>query len=195
MNIDNNINYIEKNLNPTCLLYEDNYIFSDDKKINNVINLWFKYFKLNEIKKENEDIFGKYDLVIKYRPDLNINSHDTFSSDITKNIIYIPQDSKIDKHKLANKQDKYICDVFAYGNSNVMNEYFKIYEKLEYLINKYETNVSETLLSHYFNNFNIKYELLNINYSILLSQCNIFAITGDSGSGKTTLAKLLKSYF
>jgi len=40
----------------------------------------------HEIKKINESLYGKYDLVIKYRPDLNIVSDNVFSEDITKNV-------------------------------------------------------------------------------------------------------------
>jgi uridine kinase len=41
----------------------------------------------------------------------------------------------------------------------------------------------------------ISYQLQNIEYNILLSSCNIFAICGDSGSGKSTLGNVLKQYF
>jgi len=192
-NID--IECIAEILNPVCLLYEENIFLSDDKNYNNTLNSWSKYFKLNEIKIENEKINGEYDLVIKYRPDLNIFSQEIFREDISKNLVYIPFDSKIDKSKLVNKNDKYLCDIFAYGNSNIMNQYFKIYENMSTLINKYKTYVSETLLYNYLFEFNIQYKLLPIEYNVLLSQCNVFAIAGDSGSGKTTLGNILKNYF
>jgi uridine kinase len=195
LNIDNDINEINQILNPICLLYENNINLSDDKLINNSLNLWFKYHKLNNIRKSNELIKGEYDIIIKYRPDLNIISDNIFNQDITDNIVYIPFDSKIDKNKLVNKKDKYICDIFAYGNSKVMNQYFDIYEKMSYLIEKYKTHVSETLLYNYLAEFNIKYALLPIEYNVILSQCNVFAIAGDSGSGKTTLGNILKNYF
>jgi len=195
LNIGSDIEEIDKILNPVCLLHEDNIELSEDKLINNTLNLWFKYYKLNNIRKNNELIKGEYDIIIKYRPDLNIISDGVFTTDISKNIIYMPEDSKIDKSKLVNKDDKYLCDVFAFGNSSVMNTYLNIYEKLEQLIAKYKTHVSETLLYNYINENNLKYELLPIDYNLLLSRCNIFAIAGDSGSGKTTLGTILQKYF
>ncbi len=41
----------------------------------------------------------------------------------------------------------------------------------------------------------LKYELVDIDYGVILSTCNVFAIAGDSGSGKTTLGNILKKYF
>ena len=195
LNTSNDIDYISKVLNPVCLLCEDNQVLSNNKQINNTLNLWFKYHKLNEIKKENEEIKGKYDLVIKYRPDMNVITEDIFIGDIVKNVVYLPIESKIDKSKLAHKDDKYICDIFAYGNSTIMNYYFEIYEYLNILINEYKTNVSETLLHNYLLKYCIPFKKLDINYTMILSKCNVFAITGDSGSGKTTLGNILKKYF
>lgn len=195
LNINNDINYINQVLNPVCLLCEDNQILSEDNKVNNTLNTWFKFYKLNEIKKENEDIKGVYDLVIKYRPDINIVSEDIFDREFRKDVIYIPSESKIDKSKLVNKDDKYICDIFAFGNSKMMDYYFFIYENINYLIKQYGTYVSETLLFNYLNEYSISYEEINMDYTVLLSTCNIFAIAGDSGSGKTTLGNLLKRYF
>jgi uridine kinase len=195
LNNDENLEYLNEILNPICLLNEDNFILSNDKVINNTLNLWFKYYKLNEIKKENEKNCGKYDLVIKYRPDLNIISNDVFTEDITKDIVYLPEDSKIDKDKLANKEDMYICDIFSYGNSNIMDKYFEIYDKLNILTQKYKTGISETLLYHHLVDNSIDFKKIPIDYNMILSKCNVFAIAGDSGSGKTTLGNILKNYF
>jgi uridine kinase len=192
---NDDINYINEVLNPTCLLCEENQNLSNDKKVNNTLNTWFKFYKLNEIKKENEEINGKYDMVIKYRPDINISSDNVFSQDISKDIIYIPSDSKIDRSKLINPNDGYLCDIFAYGNSKVMDYYFFLYENINYLIKQNKSYVSETILFNYLNEYNISYKLINIDYNILLSMCNVFAIAGDSGSGKTTLGNYLKNYF
>jgi uridine kinase len=194
INNKNDIDYINNSLNPICLLFEDNKLLSDDKNINNLLNNWIKYHKLNEIKKQNENIKGKYDIVIKYRPDLNIISDNIFIGDLSKDLVYIPIDSKIDKKKLLNYYDNYICDIFAYGNSKTMDSYFNIYDNIDYLVKKYGY-VSETILYNYLFEYNIKYKLLPIDYNVILSKCNIFAIVGDSGSGKTTLGNILKQYF
>lgn len=188
------ISYINDILNPVSLLYEDNLILSDDKKRNGVLNLWLKYYKINEIKKINESIYGEYDLVIKYRPDLNIISDDIFFGDITKDVVYIPKNSIVDSSKLQNKDDDNLCDIFAYGKSDVMNRYFDIYKSIDD-ISKKCGYVSESIMYNYLNDCKIKYELLDIDYNIILSMCNVFAICGDSGSGKTTFGNILKKYF
>lgn len=187
------IDNIKKNLNPKIVIEEDNLFITSDNKENNTINSWLKYYKLNKIKKSYEDIFGLYDLVIKYRPDLNIETDINFE-DIKGDKLYIPLDSKIDISKLENNNDNYICDIFAYGDSASMDKYFNIYDELKSLINKYGP-ISETILYNYLKDFEIDYDLVNIKYNMILSQCNIFAICGDSGSGKTTLGNLLKKHF
>jgi len=191
--LTDDIKYINDELKPLSLICEDNILFSDDKKINNTYNNWFKFYKLNELKKINENENKlKYGLVIKFRPDLNIISDDIFN--FLENTITIPKESLIDKKKLINPNDKHICDILAYGSSLLMDNYFSIFNNLESLINDYGY-VSETILYHHLTNNKIHYELKNIKYNVILSSCNIFAICGDSGSGKTTLGNVLKQYF
>lgn len=192
-NSKTDIEFIERHLNPVVLLQESNYLFSSNNLENNIYNSWFKYYKLNNLKKENEKALGKYDLVIKYRPDLNITGNIVFPK-ILDDLIYIPKESLIDENKLRTKEDPSLCDIFAFGSSESMNKYFEIYNNLQSLIPSYGT-VSETLLSYYLNNNYIPYIKQDIKYSVLLSQCNTFAICGDSGSGKTTLSEILKEYF
>ena len=191
--LTDDIKYINDELKPLSLICEDNILFSNDKKINNTYNNWFKFYKLNELKKINESENKlKYDLVIKFRPDLNIISDDIFN--FSENVITIPKESLIDKKKLINPNDKYLCDILAYGSSLLMDNYFSIFNNLESLINDYGY-VSETILYHHLTNNKINYELKNIRYNVILSSCNVFAICGDSGSGKTTLGNVLKKYF
>ena len=191
--LTDDIKYINDELKPLSLICEDNILFSNDKKINNTYNNWFKFYKLNELKKINESENKlKYDLVIKFRPDLNIISDDIFN--FSENVITIPKESLIDKKKLINPNDKYLCDILAYGSSLLMDNYFSIFNNLESLINDYGY-VSETILYHHLTNNKINYELKNIRYNVILSSCNVFAICGDSGSGKSTLGNVLKKYF
>jgi len=184
------INFILNELNPISVIIEPNFNFSNQAKKNNLFNNWFKYYKLNNLKKSHEIEFGKYDLVIKYRPDMELISDIDFKCDD----IVIPKDSKIDLDKLLNPNDNYICDIFAYGSSEKMDEYFLIYENIKDLLNKYG-DIPETILYEYLLEKNIPYKLLDIDYVMILSECNVFAIAGDSGSGKSTLANILKKYF
>ena len=182
-------------LNPISTIIEDNSHYHKDNVVNNVINHWGKLYKLNDLKKIKEKSDGnKYDLVIRYRLDLSIESKNIFEIEKENGTIFIPNDSKIDKVKLKNKNDNYICDALAFGDSVTMDKYFDIYLDINSLIDKYGT-VSETILFNHLKNNEVNYELIDIDYSFILSKCNVFAICGDSGSGKSTLSTLLKNIF
>lgn len=188
---DDIVKCIEKELSPKILIKENNYIFSNNNKENVLYNTWFKFYKLNQLKCINEKLNGLYDIVIKIRPDVNLKSL-TFNEQL--NLVHIPKNTVLDKSKLKQIDDPYICDIFAYGSSEIMNRYFDFFENLRSLTNTHGY-VSETLLYHYLNNNKINYVEDAIDFEVVLSMCNIFAICGDSGSGKSTLGNLLKKYF
>lgn len=185
------INEIKKKINPKVILFERNIPHYTDENKNVVYNQWLKQYKLNSLKKINESIEGDYDLVIKIRPDLYLNSSVDFS--YNKNKIFVPIDSKIDKGKLRNPDDNFICDVMAYGDSKSMDLYFDIFKNIDSLFESHGS-VPETILYEYINN-KIEIEKIELDYFLVLSTCNVFAICGDSGSGKSTLGGLLKKYF
>jgi uridine kinase len=191
---ESDVKHITNKLKPFSTIIEENTHYHADKKTNNTINHWNKLYKLNELKKINEEAIGeKYGLVIRYRLDLSIKTKNVFDS-VIRNTISIPKDSKIDKIKLTDINDNYLCDALAFGDSEIMDEYFNIYNDLNRLID-IDGPVSETILYTYLNLSNIKYNLIDIDYSFILSKCNVFAICGDSGSGKSTLSNLLKNMF
>lgn len=188
------IDEISKILKPKLIISSGNLHYSDNLHINNLLNQNYKFYWLNEERKKICEIENiNYDLIVKIRPDVNILSKLSYNT-INLNYIYIPIDDKIDKNKLQNINDKHICDIIAYGSSNVMNQYFNYYLNINKLIENYGY-VNETLLYYYFNNNNILYNLVDINYIVILSLCNTIAITGDSGSGKTTISNILKELF
>jgi uridine kinase len=192
---DSDIKRIITELNPKSLLIEKNDYRNSNRYYNNTINQWSKLYKLNELKKINESIIGeKYDLVVRYRPDLSIKTKNLMKLKPRKNTIYVPYDSKIDKKKLKNPNDKYICDGFAFGDSESMDCYFNIFTNINEYIITYGT-ISETILFNHLYNNNIAIKKIDVDYSFILSKCNVFAICGDSGSGKSTLSKLLKNCF
>ena len=195
INEERDIKNITATLKPVSTLIENNHHFHDNDTANRTINQWNKLYKLNSLKQISEnDSKIPYDLVIRYRPDLLITDTNIFDIEKAKDVIYIPSDSKFDKARLKNKTDKYLCDAFAFGSSRVMDRYFNIYKELSLLIERYGP-ISETLLYNFLTTHNIKYKLNNINYSFVLSKCNVFAICGDSGSGKSTLSNILKNAF
>lgn len=185
------IKHIVDTLNPRTTIIENNTHYSDNKLTNNVLNHWAKLYKLKTLKSIRESEVGQYDLVIRYRPDVSISSHDIFKIPIKRGIVHIPKESKMDKKKLNNPTDKYLCDAIAFGDSKSMDNYFNIYQHIDLNTN----SASETVLYNYLVSNKIKYKLVDIDYEFILSKCNIFGICGDSGSGKSTLANMLKKFF
>ena len=75
LNINNDIRFITDNLKPVFLTHETNLKISNNKKENDLLNTWVKYYKLNEIKKINETIFGKYDIFLNYFNEYSISKN------------------------------------------------------------------------------------------------------------------------
>lgn len=192
-NKKNTIDFINNNFTPKILIITNNFEFSHNKQVNNILNQNYKTYWLNEERKKVCEIENiNYDIVIKIRPDVHIK--DILNYNIDFEYIYIPNDSKIDKNKLKNAEDFYICDMLAYGSCEKMNNYFNYYLYINDLIKQHGI-VNETLLYQYLTINNIKFILLDINYYVVLSLCNTIAISGDSGTGKTTIANILTDLF
>ena len=194
-NEQTDIYFIIKELNLKLILYSNNLILDKNIRKNNILNQNYKFSWLNDERiriSKLENI--KYDVIIKIRPDIYLDTK--LNYDLDKNFITIPLDSKIDKKKLHNSTDNYICDILAYGSEEIMNKYFDFYYCCNKLIDQHGL-VNETLLYEYLNlNLNnIKYKLIDIQYIVILSTCNVIAITGDSGSGKTTLSNIVNKLY
>ena len=154
----------------------------------------YKMYVMNNYKNQMSRIEGTtYDIVFRLRPDIYLQSK-IILNEIDKDVIYLPENSKMDKTKLTHINDPYICDTIAYGHSDIMNKYFDYFNHLETFIYKYGC-VNETLLWYYLNDNHITYKQMDILYTVILSKCSTIAITGDSGSGKSTLAEKLNQCF
>ena len=92
-NFDADLAYITQELKPISLICEENQVFSDDSRLNGMMNLWFKYYKLNLMKSATEAAQAPYDIVIKFRPDLNLISENLFDASLSNDTIYIPEES------------------------------------------------------------------------------------------------------
>ena len=181
-------------LKPKQIIVSNNYILHDNMHTNNILNQNYKYYILNQHRKIVEKAENiKYDVVLKIRPDVYLQSP-LFFDTINPRTIYIPSDSKIDNTKLQKPTDNYICDIIAYGTPEIMDNYFDFYYALLPLIEQYGY-VNETLLYHYLDEQSIRYKYVDIEYIVILSLCNTIAITGDSGSGKTTISNIIKRMF
>ena len=147
-NNTNDWEHVKKIVTPKVVIETDDVNLNENSNYNNILNQFYKFYILNKIKNATEKEENiKYDVVIKWRPDILLNNKIDFTN-IDQNTIYIPTDSKIDKSKLQNLSDKHVCDIIAYGDNNSMNYYFNFYKHLDKLIKKHGY-CSETLLYHY----------------------------------------------
>jgi hypothetical protein len=119
-----NLDDVYSLLKPKYMIVTSNFNFNENNTINNIINQNYKFYLLNEERKRIEEIEKiQYINVIKIRPDVCLQEKININTEYK--IIQIPEDSKIDKNKLLNKSDHYLCDIIAYGSSEQMNLYFE----------------------------------------------------------------------
>ncbi len=186
---------VDKILNtwsPIYIAYSRNTLFSTDTAENAILNQAYKLYKLNEERRTIQNLTGVvYDMVIRCRPDLCFTGQ--VNLDVDPGYIYLPVDSKMDKHKLQ-AEDNYVCDVFAYGRPEVMDYYCSWFLALPSLMKTHQ-HIPEVLLYYYLRDSPHKIIEQPIDYAIILSSCNVIAIAGDSGVGKSTIAEMLQGIF
>ena len=170
-------------IKPIKCIIEDEVMFNETINLNQK-RMWYKINLLNKLKKEHEIHMNmEYDIVLRIRPDLYIldNNIDFTKFDLTDNTVF------------GYKQHDYFCDEFNFGNSKAMNKYADIFLLFDDYIN--HVSKSTDLLKKYCEEQNIEMKHSNIRHKLLLSLCNIIAITGDSGTGKTSLMNRLDQLF
>jgi len=132
--------------------------------------------------------FG-YDLYIIQRSDLIIGNIDfLLNNRINSTEIYFSDGNN----------NKDISDINEKINDQIiickdLNQIIKLVNLFDYS-NK-NLNYSPICLYKFINSNNIQHKIINIDYKLVLSKCNIIAISGDSGSGKSTLMKNLGQIF
>ena len=129
---------------------------------------------------------NNYDLYIVIRTDLIIKKINL--DNIEDNKLYFSKKN----------MNQFTKDKINKINDNIILT--KDYNLLLKLINLYEftinnNNYLDIVLYNYLNKYNINYYYFDLDYKLILSKCNIIAITGDSGSGKSTLLKSLIPLF
>ena len=128
----------------------------------NFIPMWYGVNQCNELKKqkENSEKFV-YDLVIKTRPDLLY----PYSIDINRILSNLENTLWVGKEAYFTEGSQYqyengwnIRDMFAMGNSEIMDKYSSLYSHLEILLKNNYTEVPERILWEHLQNFhfNIK---------------------------------------
>jgi len=153
---------------------------TDNDSFRNSLNYCKKIYNGLQILENN------FDLYIIMRTDLILTSINV--ENIEDNILYF-------SHKNMNQFTKNISNKV---NDNIILT--KDYNLLLELRNLYDFTVNnnnylDVVLYNYLNNKHINYNLIDIEYKLILSKCNVIAIAGDSGSGKSTLLKVLTPLF
>jgi len=178
--------YINKN--DICDLYHDDKIKKilliddiNDNSFRNSLNYISKIINVINI------IDNKYDMYIILRTDLMFNNINFISNIIDDKLYFCFQ-----------HYNQYIKDIKNKINDNIIiSTNFQNIKKLQnlytYALNN--NNFSEIILYNYLFSYSIDYKLINIDYKLILSSCNIIAIAGDSGSGKSTLLNYLIKLF
>jgi uridine kinase len=129
-------------------------------------------------------IDDKYDLYFIIRSDCILNNTNFIKEIVHPKKIYFSNENK---------------NPFTKGKADRYNEHIiisKSYETMQELKNFYafccdNKNYCDINLHKFININNIQIDSINIDYKLILSKCNIIAITGDSGSGKSSLMEHL----
>lgn len=131
----------------------------------------------------------KYDLYIVARSDLILNEINL--GDINTDKLYFSNTHTNNYSNNYSKNELRVSDnIIITKNYNLLVELIDLHK-----YNQKNKNYLDINLFHYIKQKGIEYELINIKYKLILSKCNIIAISGDSGSGKTTLSKTLTTLF
>ena len=133
-------------------------------------------------------IEDNYDLYIIMRTDLIIKDININNINIGK--LYFAE--KNINQFTKNVSNKVNDNIILTKDYNLLLELNNLYE---FAKNNNNNNYLDIVLYNYLNTHAINYDLINIDYKLILSKCNVIAIAGDSGSGKSTLLKVLTPLF
>jgi uridine kinase len=145
---------------------------------------------LNYLKKISRGISiidDEYDLYIVLRSDCIIKNS-AFLENILDDGIYFPS---LGKNNFTKSVKERVNEQIIITKS--ISELNKLVGLYDFGINN--TNYSDIILFNFLKEQRIDYKLIDIEYKLLLSDCNLIAISGDSGSGKTTLSKKILKMF
>lgn len=135
-----------------------------------------------------------YDYIVRIRPDLFIlDSKEAFLSHLNSlqpNVLYVPDGFNIYDSKMVLGKDS-INDQFAIASPNIMKQYAELFEVFPEVFD----TCSEITLASYLKQRNIPIQRLPLSYKLVLSLCQVIAITGDSGVGKSTVADAIDRIF
>jgi hypothetical protein len=122
------------------------------------VPMYYKICSANKLKTEFElENEFTYDIVIRYRCHISLQSQINLPSAIEKNTIYLPYFNKNCTNKTCMADDR-----FAYGSSNSMNIYSNLYNELKTIIETCSHFGPERYLDYYL----VKLKSLNLKNSV-----------------------------
>ena len=130
-------------------------------------------------------IQDKYDLYMIIRSDFILESINLDSSE--KNTLYF---SNKNLNPFSIHQNRINDNLIITKDFNQLLRLQDLHN-----FNQNNKNYFDINLYKYLKENKINYELIDIQYKLILSECNIIAIAGDSGSGKTTLSQIVNLLF
>lgn len=172
----NNNNNIDISNNIIKFLKLKDYNYNDYRNSENYSN---KIINAINIIPEN------YDLYIVARSDIILEELKLETINASK--LYF---SKNNTNSYSKKHQRVSENIIITKNYNLLVELIDLHK-----YNQENKNYLDINLFYYIEQKGIEYELISIKYKLILSKCNIIAISGDSGSGKTTLSKILETIF
>lgn len=128
-----------------------------------------------------------FDMYIIIRSDFIFNNIDFMENIVTDDLYF----------------SNVIMNTFTKNDINKINEHIIVSKNIDQIMQisgiynfcKKHKGYSDIVLYNYLNTNSLNYEVIEIQYKLVLSKCNVFAISGDSGSGKTTMMNVLKKVF
>ena len=184
---DNEKEYVNNKLDMELLSKHKNtkklLLIEDDtnSEYRNSINYYKKVSNILKI------IENEYDFYIVTRSDCIMNNI-SFLENVNNNVVYF-----------SNKEtNSYTKETKNKVNNNILvtkNYYFlPIFTEI-FHYSLMNNNYGDIVLYNFLVDKKIDYQFLNIDFKLVLSKCNIIAISGDSGSGKTTLMHYLNNLY
>jgi hypothetical protein len=154
-------NFILKNIHPTIKI--EPYPIISEEGILYSIPMYYKIFSANSLKREYELKHNfKYDVVLRYRANIYMDKP-LILEEIQPNTLYVPY---VNQHWWENPHYQtwsYMTDDrFAYGDSEIMDQYSDTYNNLTMLFEKYKSTGPERILY----NWLIRYLKLNVQKGI-----------------------------
>lgn len=139
------------------IVKNDEYKLETNANLVSACAMWYKTMRVNQLAINHIRWFGEYDIVIKTRPDIQIEQPIEFIKPIS-NTIYIPK---------GWDWSEGIGDLMAYGDFKTMNNYCTLFYDFKTIIKEMDRINPERILKSYLEKFDeIKIERPEIDLTL-----------------------------